>query len=511
VGDVKNWTNGETNGSLSREKADIGENFDGEALVRLLPQSGTPPSFSMAAEITKPSRIFKRAISDEVKVILDAKAKSLQIRQKYMRCVEKGGAASCLDDTEMLMIKKGSVVGFLQAHEIHVRLAGKVAKSCFDDAGMVDRAQVEAWHDFLADRENFRGAPYDDFPLFEHVRFQMFCVLGHLRKSHKFVDILEGTNVTPLGAHGQVMLEVAGGTMRPSELILTSLLSSHRQKSLPTCIVNSWINNMLFNNPEQLAEMYASALAKGQFQTPSGRLINLPWISDGRVSVDLEEGGIATKFIFKEVNSWIPGVDEKQIEAWREEGITYDAVVARDKLSLPVRDLNDLCFAGLFQAAFGDGRINNDIEYGTMHLLSGFPIGARDASFYSGEFFIKSPNDIPNLITELKQMAQIQRNNGANYMRMAYEYHPDGGHAFNANIAELLTLDLDKMKDGEMRSIGDCNYTDSRGIDIMRLAIKRTAEGFRLGQAYYAESQSATTKFKPMNFTLFMVHKTEVM
>jgi hypothetical protein len=169
----------------------------------MLPQSGTPPLFSMADEIAKPSLVFKRAILDEVRCKDVAKMKIFQVRA------------------------------------MHRRLAVKVANLCFGDAGMVNVNRVRVLHNFLADRENFRGEPYDDFPLLEHMRFQMFCVTGRLMQSSEFVDILEKANGTPVGSHGQAVLDATEGTTHTGKLILASLFcrtgkrACRRAQSIP--------------------------------------------------------------------------------------------------------------------------------------------------------------------------------------------------------------------------------------------------------------------------------------
>jgi hypothetical protein len=112
-------------------------------------------------------------------------------------------------------------------------------------------------------------------------------------------------------------------------------------------------------------------------------------------------------------------------------------------------------------------------------------------------------------VLKLQHEARAKRENGANYMWATYRCS-GGIHAFNLNIAEVLALDPNKMKDGEIRCIGDCNYKDSSGVDIVRLAIKKTAKGFELGEAYFAESQCLETKFHPIDVTEFKVLKTEV-
>jgi hypothetical protein len=335
------------------------------------------------------------------------------------------------------------------------------------------------------------------------MRFQMFCVTGRLMQSTEFVDTLEGANGTPLGSHGQAILDVTERIARPGELILASLFSPHRQRSLPTCTINSWINSMLFNHPEQLAKIFASALAKGFFYTLSGFFIKLSKVVDGRITVDLECGEQGKESVFASIDSGDQAKADAQVKEWQNNGIIYNSEAGEHRLSLPVRDLNDLLFAGIFQETFGSAQMSQDQEYGTMYVLAGFPISVDIYSHFS--HFIP-PGDFPNLILELQREAQVRRDNGANYMRVASGYH-----AFNMNITELLALDLDKMKDGEICSVGDFNWADSSSIDINRLAIQKTGEGFRLGVAHQAENPRFATQLVPINFCEFWIYGAEIM
>jgi hypothetical protein len=436
---------------------------------------------AVAAEITEPSKLFRHVASNAF-------------------------GSSNLREVRGLGVREMSVI---QAREMWRQPARAIAMTCFDGAGKINMAQVTAWRNFFANRENFNGYPYDNFPLFEHVRFQMFCVLENLCESREFVNTLERANVTPLGAHGQAMFDAVGGIMQPSELILMSLFSSHRQSGLPTCTLNSWMNNMLFNHPQLLAKAYASVLANGNFHALSGRFIQLPPISNGHISVDLERGGNGRNEVFEDIDSGDRKRFDAQVKEWQNEGIAYTAAVARYRLNMPALDLNDLCFAGLFQMTFGDNRINDNSTFGTMHVLAGFPLDARRADLYSFISRIGTPNDIPDLMAKVQREARVQRNGGVNYMRMAYG-SPRGGHAFNVNIAELLALDLDKMKDGEVRSIGDFNWVDPYSIDIVRLAIRKTGGEFQLGKAMLAANRRVATGFIPMNIDRLMVYKTEI-
>jgi hypothetical protein len=484
---------------------------------------------AVVAEINKPARIFEHAVSSIISKV------SSGVIINFLKAFLKA------------LVGKSNEVSFLQARDMCGCLAKSVAKSCFDDMGRVDVARVAVFRDLLAKAENFRKNPYSNFPCFEYTRFQMLRVLGHLLNSSEFRGTLEEANKTPLGDYGKTMQHVMSSGMRvatpaeermamnAAELILASLLSPHRQNGdLPTCTINSWMNWAILNRPWILARMYASAIVNGSFHTPSGYSIQLTQITaqpprtitqplpttNWHITVDLEHGGDGRASVFRNIASrgwiswtncvgwiinWIRASEQKK--KWRNEGIGYNPRVSESQLNMLVFNLNDVCFAGIFEATFGNGRVNNDAAYGTTYVLNGFPLGTGNSRFFR-KFFIETPNDIPNAVVGLQQFAQGQRDK---YMRVAYKRRPHGSHAFNVNTDELLALKLDTMKDGEIRAFGDLNWVDSSNADIVRLAIRKTKGGFQLGEAEFAESRCFKTKFEPMDFTRLGVYKTEIM
>jgi predicted nucleic acid-binding Zn-ribbon protein len=407
-------------------------------------------------------------------------------------------------------------VSIPQAHEMHRRLAAAIAATCFDGTGKIDRAQVAMWRDFFAGKENFLDEYCVSIPFFEHMRFQASCVTEHLLRSHVFVDTIEKSNEITLGAHGQAMLAAAGKLTKPGELIFASLLSPQIQMDLPTSSIDSAVNEMIFNRPRQLAEMYASILADGSFRAPSGYLLKLPPIADGHIAVNLEQGKHGRKEVFKGVSSKDQRKVDAQIRAWNDDGITYDSAANRYELGLPARNLNDLCFAGIFQETFGNDKIDRYRMLGTAHILSGFPVGTFFGNLFSKIFkslFSRqiSAANVPNAIAKLQEDARARRrwDNGANYMRMVYECSR-GAQDFNVNVAELLALDPNKMEEGEIRSIGALNYTDQCGIDIVRLAVRKIGGKLQFGEVRFAGNWRFGAEFEPINISRFLVHKTEV-
>jgi hypothetical protein len=64
-------------------------------------------------------------------------------------------------------------------------------------------------------------------------------------------------------------------------------------------------------------------------------------------------------------------------------------------VQLPALNPNNVFFANVFQAAFGNSRINSDSEFGTAHILAGYPVGPGILSI---------PQSIPAMFLE-----QLQR------------------------------------------------------------------------------------------------------
>jgi hypothetical protein len=241
--------------------------------------------------------------------------------------------------------------------------------------------------------------------------------------------------------------------------------------------------------------MQAAALADGRFKTPGGHQMLLQTITNGYSAVDLSSGGTGKEEIFECINSRDRRKVNMQIAEWQAEGILY-STAARYTLNLPIFDLNDLCFAALFQGTIGNSRINRDAEYGTVHVIFGTQIGAN-GDIYNLEVAVGGPSNIPNMIEALQREAQNQKSRGVRYMRIAGVEgdNQDGGHCFNVDIDELLALDPSKMEDRQVYCIGDLNVMDVYASDISRLAIRKINEGFQLGEALFAEHPGSRTRF----------------
>jgi hypothetical protein len=406
-------------------------------------------------------------------------------------------------------------INSIRAREMYAGLAEEVAASCFDGEGKINADRVAAWCNLLANEDNFQGDPYDGFPCFEHMRSQMYAVLNGLQTSNKFVKILNDANgEMSLHPQGEAFMEATFPNMKPGQAILVSLLSPHRQKSLPTCAISSFVINATFNCPWQLAEMYASALANWEFHTPSEYQVSLPPFENGYVPVDLQRGGEeGIKCVFKNINSLDQKKIDDQIEEWKMEGISYNPEIP-NTLNMPMRNLTDLWVASLFQATFGNSEINKSGGYGTRKVLAGF----SDAdSFYPGIYVGEDGNapKIPELmkkaIRELQKKAQMYQKKGMRYMQISSHRPGDSGYTENIDIARLLALDLKQMKNEHVHWIGNSNYSDEYNIDSVRLAIKKTMTergiSYQLGEAYHMEHQGATKHFIKKDFYGLWVHK----
>jgi hypothetical protein len=349
----------------------------------------------------------------------------------------------------------------------------------------------------------------------------MHAVLDNLQKSPDFRDLLGFTNAaevserrrgkTLMCPHGKAFMEDMFPKMDLGPAVLASLLTPHRQCCLPTCPLDSYMINRTFNCPQELAAMHISALTKWKFFTRSGYEVQLTPFADNHTAVDLERGGKGEALVFEEIDSGDQARIDDQMKAWTDEGILYDPANGRYKLNLPALNLNDMCFAALFQATYGNRWINNnDVSCGAEYVLRGF-----EGSHSAEGVFIGAPNDIPKAIEELRKEAQKQRDMGLRYMRIVSAREGEGSaHVENIDIAKLLAVNLGEMKNGSVRCIGDCNWLDGRNLDIVRLAIKKTVRrgnvSFQFGTAHFVGNQMCTNQFCETKFACFFVRETEV-
>jgi hypothetical protein len=411
----------------------------------------------------------------------------------------------------------GKEVTVSKAREMGRCFAGRVARLSFDNRGKVNKTAVVALRDSTADRRDFQDSFCDGFPCLWQTCFQTSCVLNHLLLSDEFEDILEKVDKMQLGTHGREIsiimsnsaLSASSGRqrrlMQPQELILTSLFSLHRQGSLPTCTLDSALNNIIHNFPWLLARMQASALTSGCFKTPGGYPVQLLQIANGYITLDLKHGGDGRNDVFEDIDSGDQEKVDTQIEEWCWDGILYDPAVARYELKFPIFDLNDLCFTALFQETIGNKRVNGDKEYGTTYVLFGIPINADD-DIYSLKIDARVQNNIP---WALKEEARIQRSRGVCCMRVASERvgERNESHSFNIDIDELLYLNLRKMRNGQIHCIGDLNGMDLYGSDILRFAIQKIGKRFQFCEVLFAKHSKLITRIRPMtDYTAIFVY-----
>jgi hypothetical protein len=366
-----------------------------------------------------------------------------------------------------------------------------MANYCFDKEGNVCMPNVARLHKFLSNPDNFKGEPYSNLPLFQHMRSQALCVMDRLMNSPQFAKVLNDSNKAGLGRNGQAVQEIMSKgqnlPMPPSKLIFASLLSPHLQMALPTSHIDSWMNNLTTNRPEQLAAMYANVLTSGTCFTPRGCLIHTPTLINGHAAVGFNGGGEGAEAVFREVSGSNTDAAEARRNAWKNDGITYDTSRGRE-LGLPVRNLGDLCFAGILQWTLGDARVSSDSDYGAARILCRPPGGAVYDNSSITTILNGEPN-IPDLIQKLKGSAQMQGKSGANCMRVEV-WHDGNKVVANINITDLNALNLEKMEPGLMYPIGNLNCANSGGLDILRLVIRKNDDGsYQLGKAESATNQ----------------------
>jgi hypothetical protein len=358
-------------------------------------------------------------------------------------------------------------------------IANEIAASCFEKNGKVDSDRLKGLMAFLGHKEIFKKPPYCFIPNAELMRSQMYTVCESLfNNKSKALDLLNDANKIRVGSHGRAILATMSKgrtqSLTPPIAILSSLFTPHRQRSLPTCAMNSLINAEIRNHPERLIEMYGQMLGGNQFTLPSGHAIRQQKIGGGFITVDLKNGGDGRNAVFREIISGDLAKVERQRNRWLKEGIKYpESGNPGDqyKLSLQVHNMNDILFAHFFQASsFGNNSITEDLDnYGTMLLYAGHK---ECTKIHPTAIFVGGSN-FSSIMAELIEHAETQRKLGNHYMHVATK-QMNGYYPENIDIDALLDLDLNNMKIGEACPIGDRNWSSwNSSHDIPRLAIKK--------------------------------------
>jgi hypothetical protein len=347
---------------------------------------------------------------------------------------------------------------------------------------------VETLMLFLKQDSFFTQSPFCHVPMISHMRSQMREICERLLNDTNSVRS-ELNKVKDISSFGSIIKVMSMGKiplLDCSEAILASLFTPHRQSSLPTCSINSIINEEIFNHPERLVQMYAQILSKGKYTFPSGHEVQPRPIEESHVTVDLKHGGWGRNEIFKYIKGRDPAKIATQIARWRKEGILYGQSSDSHmnyKLHLPMHNLNDLLFADLVEASnFGRKRtIGTDLSF-----------NFDTASVYAGrsgyftvykEWIGVSDTNIQDTISKLQGHARKQGHSGNYYMCVSTHSTGAGGvgghdhswHSENIYIEHLLSLDLENMIRGKSYPIGDRNWEGYAGeTNIPQLAFRKT-------------------------------------
>jgi hypothetical protein len=449
------------------------------------------------------------------------------------------------------------------AHRIWQKMANKVAADCFDAAGHVDVKRIEVWMNFFGNPENFTEEPSRSIPCIEFMRSQIHRVFNCLASNRNSVrDRLDAAASITVGLHGQDILKNMSSPgeppLNPAIAILASLSTPNRQFSLPTCTIVSLINEEIQNHPERLIEIYMQMLESDQISFLSGCVVQQQRIENGFMTIDLKNGGKGKEIVFEDTTGGDSVKAAEQMAMWQLEGIEYTPSTnpaEKYKLKMPIRNMNDVLFAHLFQASnFGNRKIDHVTEYGTSLIYFGhrdqneepnktfsLSISSENSNFLSvmptmmtlkilaKAFSLSIPmtgSDSPNIVEELKKQAALKEQSADpkqpryNCMRVAMHI-PEGGHSENLDVDAILALDLDTMEPGKAYAIGDCNWscpvpsTDesdrvplqfSMLQDIPRLAVRKvdgTPPAYEFGFLY-------GSTFKKEDVSYFRIYTTDV-
>ncbi|MDR1457758.1 MAG: hypothetical protein LBI47_02845, partial [Puniceicoccales bacterium] len=362
-----------------------------------------------------------------------------------------------------------------------------VATACFDGDGHVDVKKLKVWMDFFGNAENFKEEPFCLIPHAELMRSQMHrvceCLISNQNGARAWLDAAADITV---GQHGRSILDtISKGRetpLNPGEAILASLFTPHRQFSLPTCTINSLLNEEIRNHLERLIEIYVQMLRDSQITFPSGYAVLQQSVEDGFIPANLVKGGIGRSRLFWNVTSSGPAEADQQIEAWKREGIVYDKAKTYE-LKMPIRNMNDVLLTYLsLESNFGNWKIDNDSELGTMLVYFGH---REKVKVYPAEIQVGGSAFLTG-IAELKEQAKAQQLLGHSYMRVS-TLSSIGPHAENIDIDALLTFDPHAMKTGECYPIGDRNWIDHSMLrDIPHLAVRKVDDTptFEFGTLY---------------------------
>ncbi|MDR1528552.1 MAG: hypothetical protein LBS22_03145 [Puniceicoccales bacterium] len=361
-----------------------------------------------------------------------------------------------------------------EARKVWQTIANEMAEDCFGPDGNVDVERLKGWMKFLGDAETFKKEPFRFIPHVELMRSQMYVVCECLVLDRNGArDQLNAANGIAVGPHGRSLLAAMSqgreSPLSPTVAILASLFTPHRQWNLPTCTIHSIINAEIRNHPGWLVKVYAQMLQSDQCTLPSGYAVWQQSIQNGSITVDLRNGGKGRDDVFEDITGGDPAKIAEQIAEWQREGIEYDEA-EKYKFKMPVYNMTDLLFANILQASnFGNRKIDDYREYGTMLIYAGH---RERVEIYSSEIQVDDLNFLAGMAA-LKERGEAWRRLGCHYMRVSTT-SSDGGHAENIDIDALLAFDPNNMETGKAYAISDCNYgDDDMSQDIPRLAVRK--------------------------------------
>ncbi|MDR1173213.1 MAG: hypothetical protein LBK24_00245 [Puniceicoccales bacterium] len=196
-----------------------------------------------------------------------------------------------------------------EAHGVWQTIANEVTVDCFGEDGKVDVGRLRIWMELFRKPEIFRKEPYCFIPHVELVRSQTYAILECLYDNRNDArDKINAVSHNPVSSYGQSIIDIifsgVVSPFNPAVAIVASLFTLHRQMDMPTCSMDSLINEEIRNHPEQLIEIYAQMLGGGdQIAFPSGYIVELQPIIEGFITVDLKNGGIGRDDVLENIAS----------------------------------------------------------------------------------------------------------------------------------------------------------------------------------------------------------------
>jgi hypothetical protein len=316
-------------------------------------------------------------------------------------------------------------------------------------------------------------------------------------------DVLAAAAMAPVDKNGQTVLTFMGKhgvVLRPHEAILASLLTPHRQMSLPTCSIDALINAETFNHPERLAKTYLDLLRTAPEDTVPfgtagisllarqvypGNAASPPSILVTPTAVDFPQEGKASLPSSNPVCIFGLGDTNhpyatKKID-WKAEEIdtVVDATTSSPvQLKLPIRNLADLFFANFMENIYHDTDQREvfiqvaDRYFGIPGSNVQQPIIKASPLDHATVAIGFTRDDIQLLITK----AKILREAGQSKLLVTIfsqplpqttslqVLDPFNGHLENIDVSVFASLDVTAMNfPGGIQIVGDRNWVNNRG------------------------------------------------